>query len=44
MREAANAIHARVPAVVEAAMARFAARTGRRYGLVEYQGAPMPSA
>ncbi|AMY10868.1 Pyruvate-flavodoxin oxidoreductase [Luteitalea pratensis] len=40
MREAANAIHARVPAVVEAAMARFAARTGRQYGLVEYQGAP----
>ena len=28
MREAANAIHARVPAVVEAAMARFAARHG----------------
>jgi pyruvate-ferredoxin/flavodoxin oxidoreductase len=40
MREAANAIHARVPAVVEAAMARFAARTGRAYHLVEYHGAP----
>ena len=40
MREAANAIHARVPAVVEAAMARFADRTGRAYGLVEFHGAP----
>ena len=40
MREAANAIHARVPAVVEAAMARFAVRTGRAYHLVEYHGAP----
>jgi pyruvate-ferredoxin/flavodoxin oxidoreductase len=40
MREAANLVHARVPGVVEAAMARFAARTGRQYHLVEYQGAP----
>ena len=40
MREAANAIHGRVPAVVEAAMARFAERTGRQYRLVEYHGAP----
>ena len=40
MREAANAFHRRVPEVVETAMARFAARTGRCYGLVEYHGAP----
>ena len=40
MREAANAFHQRVPAIVEGAMARFAARTGRQYGLVEYHGAP----
>ncbi|BCS32022.1 pyruvate-flavodoxin oxidoreductase [Luteitalea sp. TBR-22] len=40
MREAANAMHWRVPSVVEAAMARFAARTGRHYGLVQYHGAP----
>ena len=40
MREAANRYYQRVPEVVAAAMARFAARTGRRYGLFEYTGAP----
>jgi pyruvate-ferredoxin/flavodoxin oxidoreductase len=40
MREAANAYYARVPDVVTAVMDRFAARTGRRYGLFEYHGAP----
>ncbi|MCC7181270.1 MAG: pyruvate:ferredoxin (flavodoxin) oxidoreductase [Acidobacteria bacterium] len=40
MREAANLFHQRVPGVVEQALARFEARTGRRYGLFEYCGAP----
>ena len=40
MREAANRHYQRVPEVVAAAMTRFAARTGRRYGLFEYTGAP----
>ncbi len=40
MREAANLFHQRVPGVVEAAMARFEARAGRRYGLFEYTGSP----
>jgi pyruvate-ferredoxin/flavodoxin oxidoreductase len=40
MREAANAFYARVPSIVDAAMTRFAARTGRRYQLFEYHGAP----
>jgi pyruvate-ferredoxin/flavodoxin oxidoreductase len=40
MREAANLFYQRVPDVVAAAMARFEARTGRRYSLVEYTGAP----
>jgi pyruvate-ferredoxin/flavodoxin oxidoreductase len=40
MREAANLFYQRVPDVVAAAMARFEAQTGRRYGLIEYAGAP----
>ncbi len=40
MREAANRYYQRVPEVVAAAMTRFAARTGRGYGLFEYTGAP----
>ncbi|MGE3889865.1 MAG: pyruvate:ferredoxin (flavodoxin) oxidoreductase, partial [Vicinamibacterales bacterium] len=40
MREAANLFYQRVPGVVESALARFEARTGRRYGLFEYSGAP----
>ncbi|HUP24220.1 MAG TPA: pyruvate:ferredoxin (flavodoxin) oxidoreductase [Thermoanaerobaculia bacterium] len=39
-REAANPYYLAVPAAVERAMARFAALTGRRYGLCEYAGAP----
>ncbi|MGD0186296.1 MAG: pyruvate:ferredoxin (flavodoxin) oxidoreductase [Roseiarcus sp.] len=39
-REAVNPYHERVPAIVEGAMERFAARTGRRYRLFDYQGAP----
>jgi len=39
-REAANPYHDAVPGIVEAAMARLAAETGRRYGLVDYAGAP----
>ena len=39
-REAVNPYHERVPAILEAAMKRFAARTGRRYRLFEYEGAP----
>src|SRR6202163_2524304 len=34
--EAVNPYHARVPAIVEAAIQRFAELTGRRYGLFEY--------
>ena len=40
MREAANLFYQRVPDVVASAMARFDVATGRRYGLVEYSGAP----
>jgi pyruvate-ferredoxin/flavodoxin oxidoreductase len=40
MREAANGFYARVPELVATAMDRFAARTGRRYGLFEYHGMP----
>jgi len=40
MREAANLFYQRVPDVVAAAMARFEVQIGRRYGLVEYAGAP----
>ena len=39
-REAANPFYAAVPDVVQAAMDRFAARTGRGYRLFDYVGAP----
>jgi pyruvate-ferredoxin/flavodoxin oxidoreductase len=39
-REAGNPYYAAVPSIVARAMDRFFARTGRRYGLVEYVGAP----
>jgi len=39
-REAANPAYAAAPAAVTAALDRLAAATGRRYGLVEYHGAP----
>jgi pyruvate-ferredoxin/flavodoxin oxidoreductase len=39
-REASNPFHAAVPAVVQEVFDELAARTGRRYGLVEYRGAP----
>jgi pyruvate-ferredoxin/flavodoxin oxidoreductase len=39
-REAANPYYAAVPSIVARAMDKFFARTGRRYGLVEYVGAP----
>ena len=39
-REAANPFFARTPEIVEGAMRRFAARTGRAYRLFEYAGAP----
>jgi len=39
-REAVNPYYARVPGIVEAAMNRFGAVTGRHYRLVEYEGAP----
>jgi pyruvate-ferredoxin/flavodoxin oxidoreductase len=39
-RETVNPFYARVPGVVEEAMARLADRTGRRYHLVEYTGHP----
>jgi len=39
-REAANPYHAAVPGLLEHAFAQLAARTGRRYGLVDYSGAP----
>ena len=38
-REAVNPYHERVPEIVEGAMKRFAARTGRQYRLFEYEGA-----
>lgn len=38
-REAANPFYAATPAIVEKAMARFAALTGRQYRLFEYAGA-----
>jgi pyruvate-ferredoxin/flavodoxin oxidoreductase len=37
-REAVNPYHERVPGIVEAAMRRFAVRTGREYHLFEYEG------
>src|SRR4051812_17102835 len=39
-REASNPFHARVPALVAAAMEALAERTGRRYRTVEYTGHP----
>jgi pyruvate-ferredoxin/flavodoxin oxidoreductase len=39
-REAANPFHEAVPSAVQDAMDALAARTGRRYRLVEYHGAP----
>jgi pyruvate-ferredoxin/flavodoxin oxidoreductase len=39
-REAANPFHDAVPAAVSAVFAELADRTGRRYGLVDYEGAP----
>lgn len=39
-REAANRYVDAVPSIVERAFRRFAERTGRQYGLVEYEGAP----
>jgi pyruvate-ferredoxin/flavodoxin oxidoreductase len=39
-REASNPYYARVPAIVQAAMDRFAAMTGRQYRLFEYDGDP----
>ena len=39
-RETANPYYARVPAIVQAAMERFAGLTGRAYRLFEYEGAP----
>jgi len=39
-REASNPFHLAVPGVVAGAMDELAARTGRRYGLVEYHGVP----
>jgi pyruvate-ferredoxin/flavodoxin oxidoreductase len=39
-REAVNPYYAKVPSIVEAAMNRFGALTGRNYRLFEYEGAP----
>jgi pyruvate-ferredoxin/flavodoxin oxidoreductase len=39
-REAANPYYLAVPAIVQDVMDELAARTGRRYGLVDYRGAP----
>ncbi|HEU4389920.1 MAG TPA: pyruvate:ferredoxin (flavodoxin) oxidoreductase [Blastocatellia bacterium] len=39
-REAANTFYDNCPGIVESLMARFAERTGRRYGLFEYSGDP----
>jgi pyruvate-ferredoxin/flavodoxin oxidoreductase len=39
-REAINGYYAAAPATVEAVLERFASRTGRRYRLFEYYGAP----
>ena len=38
-RETVNPVYAACPAIVQAAMDRFAQLTGRRYGLFEYHGA-----
>jgi pyruvate-ferredoxin/flavodoxin oxidoreductase len=39
-REAANSFHDAVPGIVAEVFAELEARTGRRYGLVDYEGAP----
>jgi pyruvate-ferredoxin/flavodoxin oxidoreductase len=39
-REASNPYHLAVPGIVQGVMDELAARTGRRYGLVDYHGAP----
>jgi pyruvate-ferredoxin/flavodoxin oxidoreductase len=39
-REACNLFYDAVPGIVQEVMDEFAARTGRRYGLVEYEGPP----
>jgi pyruvate-ferredoxin/flavodoxin oxidoreductase len=39
-RETVNSFYSAVPGIVQKAMDRFAALTGRRYGLFEYIGAP----
>jgi pyruvate-ferredoxin/flavodoxin oxidoreductase len=39
-REAANGFHDAVPSIVAEVFAELEARTGRRYGLVDYEGAP----
>jgi pyruvate-ferredoxin/flavodoxin oxidoreductase len=39
-REAANTFHDAVPGIVTDVFAELEARTGRRYGLVDYEGAP----
>ena len=39
-REAANPYHERVPGIVEGAMQRLAALTGRQYHLFDYEGDP----
>src|SRR5262249_16155262 len=39
-REACNPYYDRLPGLVREAMDRFAARTGRRYGLFDYHGDP----
>ena len=39
-REACNPFHEATPGIVQEVMDELAARTGRRYGLVDYHGAP----
>ena len=39
-REACNPYHLAVPGIVQEVMDELATRTGRRYGLVDYHGAP----
>ena len=39
-REASNSFHLAVPGIVEGVFDELALRTGRRYGLVDYHGAP----
>lgn len=39
-RETVNPFYAKTPGIVQAAMDRFAERTGRAYHLVDYHGAP----